>query len=78
VHSNTLRSNAALEIERTRRCDAFAVERSSGDRTHTSVRSNAQPAFERTPDLAAHFILSINKISLFSFIFTLGRRVKAP
>jgi hypothetical protein len=61
-----------------RRCDAFAFERSSGDRTHAGVRSNAQPAFEHTPDLTAHFILSINKISLFSFIFMLGRQVEAP
>jgi hypothetical protein len=78
VRSNALRSNATLEIERTQHCDAFAVERAPEDRTHAGVRSNAQPAFKRTPDLAARFILSIKKISLFSFIFTLGRRVEAP
>jgi hypothetical protein len=77
VRSNALQSNATLEIKRTRCRDAFAVERTPEDRTHADVRSNAQPAFERTPDLAARFILSINKISLFSFIFTLGRRVEA-
>jgi hypothetical protein len=31
------------------------------ERTHARVRSNAQPVFECTPDLAAHFILSINR-----------------
>jgi hypothetical protein len=78
VRSNALRSNVALEIKLARRRDAFVVERAPEDRTHAGVRSNAQPAFERTPDLAAHFILSINKISLFSFIFTLGRLVELP
>jgi hypothetical protein len=42
------------------------------ERTHARVHSNAHPAFERTPDLAAHFILSINMFSLFSLFPTFG------
>jgi hypothetical protein len=48
------------------------IERSAYKRTHVGVRSIAPPAIERTPDLAARFILSINRTSLFSFHFTLG------
>jgi hypothetical protein len=48
------------------------IERSAYKRTHAGVRSIAPPAIKRTPDLAARFILSINRTSLFSFHFTLG------
>jgi hypothetical protein len=59
-------------FEHTRRCDAFAVERAPERRTHAGVRLNAQPAFERTPDLAARFSLSINRTLPYFVYFTFG------
>jgi hypothetical protein len=68
VRSNALRLNATPTLERTRHYIATTAER-------TSRRANAcASAFERTPDLVARFILSINKIFCILCFFTFGRR----
>jgi hypothetical protein len=75
LRSNAIYANAQSMVERTREPE---VERTAYGRTHVGLRSTAPPAIEHTPDLAAHFIFSINR-TLCNFLFpTLGRQVEAP
>ena len=46
----------------------FAIERPDYDRVHSGLRSSALTTIKRTPDLAAHLFLSINR-TLCNFIW---------
>jgi hypothetical protein len=78
VQSNALRSNAMPTIKHTLHGDAPTTERMADDQTHATLRLIAPPAIERNPDLEAHFILLINRTSLYSFDFyVLGGALRA-
>jgi hypothetical protein len=67
--SSYLRSIVNITIERNAielkslRLNAYysEIERNAYDRLHIGLRSITPPTIERTPDLAAHFILPINR-----------------
>ena len=68
-------------VERTAHNWTYTTLRLSSlhyDQMHTGLRSIAPPAIKRTPDLAAHLFLSINR-TLCNFIFSyVWKRLEAP
>jgi hypothetical protein len=52
---------------------SFAIEHHAYDQTHMALCSITMPTIERTPDLAAHLILFINRTFMyFVFFYVLG------